>query len=418
MIWIMNDEKKSVPEDLLSTRQFMRKKRISSLDFVKGLAINLIIVGHITALWFDAEWVFVSGFMLIYLDFFGPGLFLLLSALSVVFSVKNKEGKVKERIIRQGILMRALILIIIGLLFNMVALSSMGVDVSFPLILWGWNILTFIGFSQIFCYYFLKLSISARVVIGLIITFTSEFIRAQIYIGMDENILLLILNFIITSPAPTVTLFPWIVLSIFGTIFGELLYVAMMDGSEEVKRKLFRQYMFWGAILVAFAISIGWPLSTPESLAEVGGLEEYPHLALYNILNTNPYYHYDGMQNFLIRGTASNMVFLIGIDLMVIGICFYFIDIKGADNNFTRMLIFYGKVSLTLFLVHHIFFNLFVLQLNIIFFWFVMLGFLGSLGFLMWIWQTWGWGIGTAEWLIAQVGWGRPKKRPPKPVDS
>lgn len=413
----MYDGEKSDVDELLSTRQFIKKKRITSLDFVKGLAINLIITAHVGALWFNAEWVFVYAWTLTYVDFFGPGLFLLLSALSVVFSVKNKEGKVPERVIRQSVLMRALVLIIVGLLYNMVALFLMGrADVPFPLNLWGWNILTFIGFSQIFCYYFLKISVSARIVIGLIITFTSEAIRAYIYMGMNDNPLLMVLNFIITSPAPTVTLLPWIVLCIFGTIFGEMLYVAMVEGTDEAFRKLFRQYMLWGAILVAFGVSIGWPLSTPESL--IGGLDEYPHIALYTTLNTNPYYHYNGMQNFLIRGTASNMFFLIGINLLIIGICFYFIDIKGADNSFTKMLIFYGKVSLTLFLFHHIFLTLFIGQFNVIFAWFIVIGFLGFLGFFMWIWQTWGHGKGTAEWLMAQLGGSKPKKRPPKPADS
>jgi len=416
-IVIMNDGKSEALDDLLSTQKFVRKKRITSLDFVKGLAINLIIVAHIAALWVDADWVFVYGFVLTYADFFGPGLFLLLSALSVVFSVKNKEGKVKEHIIRQGVFMRALVLIIVGVLYNMVALFLMGrTDVSFPLNLWGWNILTFIGFSQIFCYYFLKLSISIRVILGLIITFTSEAIRAYIYLGMDDNPLLAILNFIIVSPAPTVTLLPWIVLCIIGTIFGEMLHVAMVDGSEESFRKLFRQYMTWGAILVAGAFIFGFYLSTPETV--VGGLDEYAHLQLWVTLNTNPYYQFPGMLNFLIRGTASNMFFVIGINLLVIAICFYFIDIKGADNSFTRLLIFYGKVSLTLFLVHHIFLPLFVGQINILFLWFVMVGFLGFLGFLMWIWLTWADGKGTAEWMMAQLGGKKPKKRPPKAVDS
>ena len=354
------------------------------------------------------------------LDFNLCGLFwtwtnLLLSALSVVFSVKSKEGKVPESIIRKGVFMRAMILIIIGLLYNMVALFLMGRgDVPFPLNMWGWNILTFIGFSQIFCYYFLKLSVSIRIILGLIITFTSEAIRAYIYLGMDENFILGILNFIISSPAPTVTLLPWITLCIYGTIFGELLHVAMMDGSKEAYMKLFRQYMIWGAILVAFAISIGWPLSTPESV--VGGLEEYPHLNLYIILNTNPVYHYHGMQNFLIRGTASNMFFLIGINLMVIGICFYFIDIKKSENNFTKMLIFYGKVSLTLFLVHHIFLPAFIGQFNVIIFIFVMIGFLGSLGILMGVWVKFGGGKGTAEWLMTQLAGKKPKNKPIKPV--
>jgi len=316
-----------------------------------------------------------------------------------------------------SVFMRGGIIIIIGTLYNLIAIALMGIQVPFPLSLWGWNILTFIGFSQIFCYYFLKLSKQVRVGLGLLVIFTSEWIRAILFFGKDENLLYAIFHFIITSPVASVTLLPWLALCIFGTIFGELLYEAMIDGSNKANMKLFKQYMLWGSIFVIIAIfailpptfQFGWQLQTADTLP--GGLDEYPHIALYYTLNDNPFYNYDGMQNFLIRGTASNMFFLVGTNLLVIGLSFYIIDIRTNENDFINMLIFYGQVSLTLFLLHHIFLTLFVGKLNIVFFVFVALGFITLMGFLMYIWKKYGNGVGSAEWMMGQLG---KKKKNPK----
>lgn len=393
------------------------KKRVMSLDFVKGLAIILIMLAHLGALWLDDDWVFVYGFILTYADFFGPGLFLLLSALSVVFSVKNKEGKVPEKAIRAGVFMRGGVLIMIGLLYNLASLAIIGKSVPFPLNLWGWNIITFIGFSQIFCYYALKLKPIVRVIISLGIIFISEWLRSFIYLNMDSNFILAILNFIITSPNASVTLFPWLALCFIGTIFGELLQEAIVDGSKEAYLNLYRQYMKWGAIFVVVAVfailpssfQFGWQLSTTDTL--IGGIEEYPHVVLHDTINGNPFFYYDGMQNFLVRGTASNMFFLLGSNLLVIGLSFKIIDINGSENRFIDMLIFYGQASLSCFMIHHVFLPIFIRSLNLIFFIFVALAFLAFMGFLMYVWNKFMGGVGTFEWMMTQMGGGAKKKK-------
>ncbi len=397
----MNDS----PEKINITNDKFSQKRVASLDVVKGLAIILIMLAHLGALWLDPEWRFVYGFILTYADFFGPGLFVVLSALSVVFSVRRKQGKMPERIIRNGIFIRGFTLIVIGMFYNLIALSMIGVQVPFPLNLFGWNILMFLGFSQIFSYYSLKVSKIIRAGIGLVIIFVSEFIREIVYYGMEENILFQILHFIITSPTPTVTLLPWLSICFIATIFGDFLHEAIIEGTEESYLKLFRLFLVWGIILTSFGMIIGWRLETPETMI----LDEYTHLELYLIINRNPFYQYPGMFNFLIRGTASNMFFLIGINLIVMAITFYLVDIKEKKNVLIRMFKAYGAVSLTLFLLHHIFLPIFVSQLNIILFIFIAFSFLALMGIIMAIWVKFFDGVGTAEWLMGAMGKSRKK---------
>ncbi len=382
------------------------QKRIDSIDIVKGLAILLIMLAHLGALWLDPEWRFVYGFVLTYADFFGPGLFVLLSALSVVFSVRRKQGRVPEKVIQKGVFIRGFSIIVIGMFYNLAALAMIGVEVPFPLNFFGWNILMFLGFSQIFSYYSLKLKKVVRAGIGLFIIFVSEYIREVIYLGMEENIGLQILHFIIVSPTPMVTLLPWLAICFIGTIFGDLLHEAMIEGTEESYLKLFRQYLLWGIILTSFGMIIGWRLETPETMV----LSEYTHLELLLIINRQPYYQYPGMYNFLIRGTASNMFFLIGINLLVMSLVFYLVDIKGKSNALSRMFKSYGIVSLTLFLLHQIFLPLYISQLNLLVFIFVAFSFLAFMGIFMRICVIYFNGVGSAEWLMGLMGGSGKKK--------
>ena len=54
---------------------------------------------------------------------------------------------------------------------------------------------------------------------------------------------------------------------------------------------------------------------------------------------------------FLYRSQPSNMLYSIGVALLLIGGLYYLIDIKGIENNITKMFIFYGNVSLSIFLI-------------------------------------------------------------------
>ena len=404
------EEEKKTDTDLISylkqdipiedIRDYASPQRIRSIDFVKGFAIIFIIIAHTSMVWLDSDWIYIHGMAYAALDILGPSLFIFLSALSVIFSIRRKKGRLPDKVIRNRIFSRGLTIIVIGMLFNLIGLSTVRPDIPFPLNLWGWNILMFIGFSQIFSYYAVKLKKWPRAIIGVIIILISPIFREFLYLEKDSNPLIWLTHFIVTSPTPEITLFPWLAVCFISTIFGEYLYDAMMLGTEEAYFRLFRLFLIWGLIFVVSGLILGWQLQTPETMVE----SEYPHLRLYTIMNQQNYYHFPGMPEFLIRGTIGNMFYNLGAALLIIAIYFYLIDIKKHDNKFTSMIEYYGKISLSLFLVEYVFLMLFIGQFNIVVFPFVCLAYIGFLGFLLYIWNEYFNGVGSPEWIMIQIG--------------
>ena len=405
--------KEEIPVEEL--RDSSSPKRIASIDFVKGFAICFIILAHSALSWFDRDWRFLYGLLFSFLDILGPSLFVFLSALSVIFSIKRKKKNVSEKLIRNRIFTRGIVIVVIGLLFNPMSLYTSGVSIPFPLNLWGWNFLVFIGFSQILSYCVLKIKQIPRAAIGVVIIVISPFIRDFLFVNKDVNPGFWILHFLITSPLPQVPFLPWLAVCFISTIFGEFLYDVMIKGTKEAYFHLFRIFSYYGiafvltglvltfigwGIHIDWGIHIGWGTQTTETLE----LSEYLHLDLLRIANQQDYYHFDGMPDFMIRCTMSNMFYNLGAALLIIAVSFYFIDIKRKKNDFIKMLIFYGKVSLSLFLIQYLFLPLYLGQFSIIFYPIVGIAYCGFLGLLMYVWYKFFNGVGSPERIMTKLG--------------
>ena len=400
------------------------KRRIASIDFVKGLALGIIIWAHAALSWFDNDWRYIYGFLFSFLDFLGPSLFVFLSALSVIFSIKRRKSASSDKTIRNRIFTRGLVIIIIGVLFNPISLFIEGKSLPFPANLWGWNILMFIGFSQIFSYYALKFSKITRAISGFIVIFISPWIRQLLFQFKDIHAGVNILHFIITSPLPQVPFLPWIAVCFISTIFGEYLFETMTKGTKEAYYRLFRIFVTYGVILVLTGLFIwiprlgldqwepGWAILKPTSIGGTIVSAEYLHINLLELMNNNVInYQFPGMALFTIRSSGQNMFFNLGAGLLIIAISFYYIDIKRRENVFIKMLIFFGKVSLSLFLIQYLFLPLYLGQFPIVFAPFVFAAYSGFLGLLMYIWQKFFNGIGSPEWMISTLGSRGKKKR-------
>ena len=399
--------KQAIPVEEL--RDYASVRRIGSIDFVKGFAIVFIIIAHTGGAWLDSTWIFVYGLGFTFLDILGPSLFVFLSALSVVFSIRRKKGALPEKVIRNRIFSRGIMIIVIAIIFNLVSIEFTIPGYSFPATLWGWNILMFIGASQIFSYYALKLSKISRAVIGMFIVFTSDTIRLWLFQGKETgNVFISILHYIIVSPSPMTPLLPWLSICFLSSIFGEYLYEAMIGGTKKDYKKLFRTFFYWGIFLVLTGIFLGSNAYVPGGFTTSElPLNEYPHIDLLNTMRTKSIFSiftYPGMWEFLIRGRAPNMIYNLGAALLLIAISFYFIDIKRKMNVFISMMNYYGKVSLSLFLLHFIFITLFLSYLNLGVFVFVVFGYLGFWGFTAYNWNEFYGGMGSPEWFMAQVG--------------
>ena len=233
-------------------RDFASPKRIGSIDFVKGFAIVFIILAHSANIWLDSANRYLYGLLFTLMDFLGPSLFVFLSSLSVIFSIKNKQNVLPTKVIRMRIFSRGIMIILIATIYNVasLAIENYSIPIPFPLNLWGWNFLVFIGFSQIFSYYVLKIKKVPRVLIGVIIIVISPFIRDFLFINKDLNPGIWILHFLITSPLPQVSFLPWAAVCFISTIFGEYLYDAMIKGTKEAYFNLFRIFFYSGIVLV------------------------------------------------------------------------------------------------------------------------------------------------------------------------
>jgi len=392
-------------------RDFASPKRIGSIDFVKGFAIVFIMLAHSAAVWLNGENYYLYGLLFALLDFLGPSLFVFLSSLSVVFSIRNKENKLPSKVIRMRIFSRGIIIILIATIYNVTALSIEAPSIPFPLNLWGWSILMFIGFSQIFSYYALRLTKLSRAILGVVIVLSSNFIRDLLFVpGIEaENLVVIFVHFIVIGPIPMVPLLPGLAICFISTIFGEYLYEAMNKGTHDAYVGLYRIFMIWSIILISIGIGLGFNLYTSSTI--LGGVSEYPNIALLNVANGQGVFYIPGMPEFLIRGRGPNLVYNLGAALLVISISFYFIDIKKKYGNFVKMLVYYGKVSLSLFFVHQIFLGLFWREFDLILFLITDLTYIGLMGFLMYIWMEYANGVGSPEWLMAAMGRIGKKKR-------
>jgi len=385
-------------------RDYASPRRIQSIDFLKGFAIIFVILAHTAQYWLDPSSRYLYGLLYSLLDILGPSLFVFLSALSVIFSIKRKEGIIHPKIIRNRIFTRGIVMIAIGMLTNLIAI----VDGRVILVIFGWNIITFIGFTQIFSFYILKLKKKWRILIGLLIIVFSPSLRAFLYEGKEAgNLILVFFHYIITSPTPHLTLLPWVSICFISTIFGEYIFEAMNKGTNDAYVGLFRIFLVWGIIFICLGIFTplpfyGFKLQTASTM--IGGLAEYPHIELLEIAQNQELFELSGLPLFLIRGTSANMFYNQGAALTIIAIFFFLIDIKKKDNNFTRMLVYYGKVSLSLFLIHFLFMPLFSQQLNIALFLIISLSYIGFLGIFMYIWMEYAKGVGSPEWLMVQMG--------------
>lgn len=409
---LFNYLKQEIPlEDI---RDYASPRRITSIDFVKGFAIIFIILAHTASGWLDSDSKFLYGILFALLDILGPSLFVFLSALSVIFSIKRKEGILPDKIIRNRIFTRGIVMIIIGMLTNIVVIDAGEVKIA----IYGWNIITFIGFSQIFSFYILKIGKSKRIIMGILIIILSPFLRAILYEGKEAgNILLSFFHYIITSPTPHLTILPWVSICFISTIFGEYIFEAMNKGTNDAYIGLFRIFLVWGIIFILVGIFAlfpnglnlldwqpGWALQNPTTIGGTMELSEYPHLRLLLTANSQDYFVFPGMPSFLIRGTSANMFYNQGAALLIISIFFYYIDIKKKSNSFIGMLIYFGKTSLSLFLVHFVFIPLFFSQFGIALFLIVGILYIGFMGLLLYIWMEFFNGVGSPEWMMIQIG--------------
>ena len=373
--------------------------RINSIDFLKGVSICIIILINTAEMWMDNESRHIYALIYVYFDVIGTSLFIFLYSISVIFLWKRKMGITPSKAIRNDILTRGFTFITLGLIYNIITTSIIQ-NMIFPYNIWGWNILIFIGFAQIISYYTLKLSRGTRWILGFLVFFASTPIRDLLIIFKYSFPIGTILHFIIISPNPQVTILPYIGLCFFSTIFGERILECLQLDAKKCNTDAFRAFIGFGAMFLAIGIYFGFGPVTSEILDP----EDFPMVNLFPLLKGSPYFPFSGIPGFFIRGTAPNLLYGLGVSLIILGVSFYFLDTLHIHNSIVRLFNVYGRGSLSLVFIHCIGLFFFYHQLNFIIFLVIYFIYVGLLGFLMYLWIKYAKDIGTLKWLISKVG--------------
>ncbi len=375
---------------------------LRSIEIAKGFSILIILFSNTIYYWlyFGDELKYIYGFILTILDVIGPSLYIFLTSFSVSFTLKKKMGRVPEKSNRNKILKQGSFLILLGSFYNLLLNATCG----FPQNIWGWNILFFLGFSQIICYYSYKMVRWARLVIGITILFLTLGIREALYFGKDINPVIAIIYFFVVSPFPTYSLLPYAAISFFSTVFGELIYESIMLDSDVANMRSTHSVIKYGWVLLIIAllvpfIDIGFIITLDNF-----NPAKYPFIDAISILITHFIQFIPGSPLFLLKGTPSNLFFIMGLSLLIIGVTYYLFDVLHINNKIAKILSIYGKYSLTLLLIQFLFLPIFYQKLTFLLFFQFSIGYIILLGLLIYFWEKFGKSILSLDWMFKKVG--------------
>jgi hypothetical protein len=376
--------------------------RLKSIENIKGFSILIILISNSINYWliFGDELKEIYGVVISIMEVIGPSLYIFVVSFSISFTLDKKMGTYPEKANRNKILKQALFLILLGSFYSIILNPSL----EFPINLWGWNILVFLGFSQIICYLAYKLVRWARLVIGLSIIFLTPGIRELLFIAKDTNLVMKAIHFIIVSPFPNYSLLPFASISLFSTVFGEFIFESISLNSNVANLHSSQLIVKYGLVLLMCGLLL--PFMDIGLLVGADNFDPlmYPFQEAVPILKAHDILYITGLPLFLLKGTPSNLFFLMGIALLIIGIFYYYSDVLHYNGTLCSALNIYGRHSITIFFLQFLFLLILYQRLTLIWFFPFIILYLAILGVLFFLWQKNSRSILSLDWIMEKIG--------------
>ena len=342
----------------------------------------------------------IYGFIIAILEVIGPSLYIFVVSFSISFTLNKKLGTYCEKTNRNKILKQALFLIFLGCLYNII----LNPNSQFPINLWGWNILVFLGFSQIICYLAYKLVRWARLVIGLSLIFLTPGIRELLFIGKDINLIVEVIHFMVVSPFPNYSLLPFASISFFSTVFGEFIFESISLNSNRANLHSTQSIIKYGSILLICGLLLPFINIGPVVTADNFNPSMYPFLEAVPILTAHTITYIPGLPLFLLKGTPSNLFLLMGLALLIIATFYYYSYVLHKNGKICRILNIYGRHSITIFFVQFLFILILYQKTTLLLFFPFIILYFAILGVLFFLWQKNGKSILSLDWMMDKIG--------------
>ncbi|MGB5910448.1 MAG: heparan-alpha-glucosaminide N-acetyltransferase domain-containing protein [Promethearchaeia archaeon] len=329
-------------------------ERIKALDTIRGFCMWIMIYGHMIDWWLIQSDDWFRQWLFGFLESVGATGFLFISGVSAALAFKSNELKLKalnnfnKLTIRDVYFLRALIILLIGFIYNLFVAVFWGGDITD---LWSWLVLQTIGFSLILTWPFMRTGRTFRIFAGILIFVLNYFILGillpyQAQPNFGGNAFHLLYN-----PLTQYPILMYFSVFLIGTAVGDKISEINIIEDPNERKLLFKNKFIIPTSIIGTVV------------------------LLFGIINFFP--------DFLFFNTISAFAYSLGIILIALSflMAIQIFELVKTKKSY-RYLYFYSYYSFTIYLGHNVLYILFVDQLNFITIWIPIIG--GSIlfGFL------------------------------------
>ena len=308
-------------------------KRINSVDTIRGLSIWIMVYGHIIVFWLRPEDQWLRFWLYAFLQPIGATGFLFISGVSAILAYKKNEYTKKAPIkdMRNIYILRALFILIIGLIYNLfVALIFENGELAY---IWSWNALQTIGISLLLLWPLLKTPKTTRLIIAIFAIVANQIFLKMLTPYNGQASILGIINFFLFYPSNQYIILNYFGILVIGSVIGDI----MFGISNREESQIFN--------LIHGNKGVLYTLFTGISVIIFGLMFQFPNFLIFNSISSTFY--------------SIGIIVVALIVLMIIEEMHYF-KLKKSY----RYLYFYSYYSFTIFLGHDLILMLFFQQLD------------------------------------------------------
>lgn len=390
-------------------------RRVHTFDFFKGFAMLLIYWVHAAGFWNDGSWVSVYRVGYIFVDWIGPSLFVSLSVIGTLTSIKQRvaAGKGGTKALVLDAFKKFSFMFAVGTIMN-VSLELDKGSTNVAAMLMGMNMITAIAFVQLFAVVLYKLSRNVRIVVLLVLVALYYPLLGWCLGGLPvtpggaviidastattAHGLLYFLLFDFDMMIPT---FSWVVVSLMASIAfdGFTTFTATSLRGGRWSPEVFRSWQAFHArkLLVAGAMIL-------LAVFLLGGFVLSPGISFsrgvfLGLTNGDAYSFWTlpGIPLFLARHVPHYLAYNFGLFTVVFSLFYTWLDVRGTRGRVVRTIEVFGVYSFSTF-VYGYAFALIPVKFSFGTFWIFFVLVLGGLVVGVWAWNRWAGGILSLEW--------------------